>query len=313
MSVPHAAGALVGTVGDLADWAQALHHGRVVSPALYQEMIRPTRLPDGSSHPYGFGLAPGEVRGRPVIGHGGGIFGFTTDSAYLPSEDIFIAVFANSDDPVTSPGVLLRRLAALAVQRPFPEFRQVQADARSMEPLFGVYRVGEGGPTRRFFSREGRLYTMRDGGPELEVFFAGEDRFFYGPNSLTWFRIARQANGQHAMEMHQDGREEAERAVRTGPVPPEAPPVAIAPAVLQSYVGTYATGGPVVTIAIGTDGGLTVQLSGQPVLPLRATAQNEFQVARVGARIVFHSENGQVNRLVIHQNGRELPAQRSSR
>jgi D-alanyl-D-alanine carboxypeptidase len=41
MSVPHAAGALVGTIEDLARWANALHHGRVVSPVLYTAMTMP--------------------------------------------------------------------------------------------------------------------------------------------------------------------------------------------------------------------------------------------------------------------------------
>ena len=50
MSVPHAAGALVGTAGDMARWAQALHHGRVVGPALYAQMIAPAPLLRGA-HP----------------------------------------------------------------------------------------------------------------------------------------------------------------------------------------------------------------------------------------------------------------------
>ena len=84
MSVPHAAGALVGTAGDLAQWSHALHHGRVVGPALYAAMTTPTRLPEGRTHPYGFGLGFEEVRGRPTIEHGGGIFGFSTYGTYIP-------------------------------------------------------------------------------------------------------------------------------------------------------------------------------------------------------------------------------------
>jgi D-alanyl-D-alanine carboxypeptidase len=313
MSVPHGAGALIGTVDDLAAWARALHHGRVVSPALYQEMIRPTALPDGSTSPYGYGLGLAELRGRPTVGHGGGIFGFNTDSLYIPSEDLFVAVLANSDDPATPPGMVARRLAALALGDPFPEFRRATVEARTLEPLFGVYRVGEAGASRRFFARDGKLYTMREGGPDMEVFPAGEDRFFYGPESLTWFRIVRRPDGAHLMEMHQQGANEAEQAVRTGPVPAEAPQIAVAPAVLQTYVGTYASRGPQVTIAIGADGRLTVQLTGQQALPMRPLSATEFIVERVNARIVFHAENGQVNRLVIHQGGGELEARREAR
>jgi len=310
MSVPHAAGALVGTVGDLARWSHALHHGRVVSPALYTAMTAPTSLPEGRSHPYGFGVGFDQVRGRASIEHGGGIFGFSTYAAYVPSEDLFVAVLANSDQPASNPSLLASRLAALALGDPYPVFARAEVDARTLAPLFGVYRVGDAGVSRRFFARGGKLYTLRDGGSDLEVFAAGEDRFFYGPNSLTWFRIERRPDGGHVMAMHQNGNDSAERAVRTGDVPTDH---RVAPALLSSYVGRYVTGGPTAEVAMGEGGVLTVQLTGQPALPLRPASDTEFMVQGVDARVVFHSENGQVSRLVIHQGGRQIEARRAPR
>ena len=311
MSVPHAAGALVGTVGDLARWAQALHGGRVVSRALYREMTSPTRLRGGGTQPYGFGLGFTDIRGHATIGHGGGIFGFNTDSAYIPSADLFVAVFANSDDPAAPPGAVARRLAALALGNPYPEFVAAAADVAALGPSFGVYRIGEEGLNRRFFARDGKLYTQRDGNSEREVFATADGRFFYGPNDFTWFHIVRQADGGHVMEMHQQGEDEAERSVRTGPVPPEPPAFAVDPAVLRSYVGSYQTPGPVATIAMTEGGTLTVQLGQQPAFAMRATSANEFSVDRVNARIVFNSEDGSVTGLTIHQGGRTLEARRS--
>lgn len=313
MSVPHAAGALIGTAGDLARWSHALHRGRVVSPEMYAQMIRPAPLPEGRTHPYGMGLAFDQVRGRATIDHSGGIFGFSTYGTYMPSEDVFVAVLANSDDPASPPGLLAARLAALAIGDPYPSFTPAPVDAAAIAPLLGIYRIGEGEVTRRFFSRDGKLYTMRDGGEDLEVFPAGGDRFFYGPNSLSWFRMARSADGAHVMEMYSNGTITAERAVRTGDVPAEAPAFAVSRAVLESYVGRYVTGGPIAEIALGEDGRLTIQLSGRPAVPLRAVSATEFIVQRVNARIVFHGENGQVNRLVIHQGERQIEGRREGR
>jgi CubicO group peptidase (beta-lactamase class C family) len=312
MSVPHGAGALVGTVGDLARWAQALHHGRVVSPALYTAMTAPAPLPDGKTHPYGFGLALGELRGRPSLEHGGGIFGFQTDSVYIPSEDVFVAVFANSDAPATPPGLVARRLAALAVGDPFREFTRADVPPAAVAPFYGVYQVEAGGAPRRFYARDGKYYTARADAPEREVVPAGDGHFFY-PGDVTWFRLVRGESGAMTMEMHQNGAAAAELATRTGDIPPEAPPAAVSRAVLESYVGRYQTMGPVVDIAMGADGVLTVQLTGQPAIPLRAASDTEFTVQSVGARIVFHSENGRPNRLVIHQGGRELEGRRVPR
>ncbi len=308
MSVPHAAGALVGSVEDLAKWGRALHHGRVLTPALYQEMIRRTPMPDGSDNPYGMGLTNADVRGRPGIGHGGNINGFATDSLYLPAEDLFIAVFSNHERPAIDPPTTLRRIAALALGDPYPAFTPTPVEMATVEPLFGLYRINDN-EARRFYARDGKIYTQRDGGRELEVFAAGDDRFFYGPSSLTWFRIERGPDGNHVMHMHQNGANQAERTTRTGPIPPQAPPFAVSEAALRSYVGRYVTGGPVVTIAAAA-GGLTIQLTGQPALPLRATSEREFMVDEVGARIAFDVADGQVTGLVIHQGGGQLPARR---
>jgi D-alanyl-D-alanine carboxypeptidase len=311
--VPHAAGALVGTAGDMARWAQALHHGRVVSPALYAQMIAPAPLPEGRTHPYGMGLGLDTMRGRPTIEHSGGIFGFSTFAVYVPSDDVYVAVLTNSDNPASPPGLLAWRLAALAVGDPFPTFTRAEVPAASVAPWLGVYRIGDGNVTRRFFARDGKLWTMRDGGQDLEVFAAGGDRFFYGPNSLTWFRMVRGADGAHVMEMYSNGALTAERAVRTGDVPPEPAAAQVDRAVLQTYVGRYQTPGPGAEIALRDDNVLTVQLQGQEAIPMRAVSATEFVVRGVNARIVFHPENGQVNRFVLHQSGRELEARRVPR
>ena len=55
------AGALLGNVGDLAKWANALHHGRVVNPVLYTQMTSPAQI----RRPGGRGLVP---RCLPAVG-----------------------------------------------------------------------------------------------------------------------------------------------------------------------------------------------------------------------------------------------------
>jgi CubicO group peptidase (beta-lactamase class C family) len=312
MSVPHAAGALVGTVGDLAKWARALHHGRVVSPELYRAMIKPVTLADGSTHPYGFGLAMEKVRGRDTIQHNGGISGFNTDSIYIPGEDVFVAIFTNSDEPTTHPTLVSRRLAALAVGDPYRTFTAVELAPDAVAPFFGVYAIGDTGVSRRFYSRDGKFYTLRDGGGESEVRPAGDGHFFY-PGNNNWFRLLRRPDGALVMEMHQDGANEGELARRTGDLPPERPAASVSRVILQSYVGRYETVGPAAEIALREDGVLTLQLAGQPAFPLRAVSDTEFTIEQVGARIVFHGENGQVNRFVIHQGGQQLEGRRAPR
>lgn len=310
MSFPHAAGALVGSVADLAKWGQALHHGKVVSPQSYAGMTGSVKTADGETTPYGFGLMQEKLRGRDGIAHSGGIFGFSTDSIYLPKEDMFVAVFANSDDPATSPSTAMHRLAALALGDPYPTFAKVEANVDSLEPMFGLYALKEGEGERRFFAREGQLYTQRSGASESKVYAAGDNRFFYGPESLNWFEIKREGVGAPVMEMHQNGADEFDAAVRSGPIPPEPKLVEVPRATLARYVGSYTARMGIAAIALGDDGKLTVKLGGQPAAPLMPIGATEFRVQGVDAGVVFHLENDVVTRLVIHQGGREIPAER---
>jgi CubicO group peptidase (beta-lactamase class C family) len=308
MSVPHAAGALVGSVEDLATWANALHHGRVVSPDLYARMIAPTKLADGTENPYGFGIANQKIRDRKAIGHGGGIFGFATSSMYIPEDDLFVAVFTNSNDPATGPAVAAQQLAALAIGDPFPTFQQAKLDPASVEPMFGVYKLKEG--ERRFFARDGKFYTRRSGGSDLEVFPAGNGRFFYGPKSFSWFQMRRDASGAYGMDFHQDGAKEAESALRAGPIPPEPKLAAIPRATLARYIGSYKAAPGIALVGWGEGDVLTIKLGNGPPVALRPTSASEFDVQGVDARVAFKLEGDKVSGLLFRQGQREFPAER---
>jgi len=312
MSVPHAAGALIGDAADLADWAEALHAGDVVSSELYTEMTAPTVLPDGSEIDYGYGLVPGDVRGRDAIGHGGGIFGFVTDSVYLPQSDIFVAVLNNSDQPPLSPSLVTRRMASFALGDPYPVFTETALDLESVEPLFGLYTLENGDGARAFYARDGQLYTQRTGSSESQVWPAGEDRFFYGQDSLTWFEVVRAEDGSHVMNMHQQGANEAERALRTGPVPDQPEAIDLPEDVLMRYVGAYSLGGGVLTISPNGEAGLQAQLTGQPALEILPISDTEFVLVGVDARLVFDADGDAASAVTLFQGGQEIRAERLS-
>lgn len=308
MSVPHAAGALIGSVEDLAKWNTALHHGKVVRPDLYAKMTAPTVLPDGSTEDYGFGIAPREVRSRKALGHGGGIFGFSTDSIYLPKEDVFVAVFTNSDSPAASPGFVMQQLAAMAIDDPFPKFEKAALDAKAVQPWVGLYKVKDG--ERRVFLKDGKLMTQRTGGEELEAFAAGDGKYFYD-NSLTWFELKRDAAGSPIVAMYQQGATIAEVTARSGDIPPELPVADVARATLESYAGTYNAPMGALVVALPVDGPMTVKLGGQQAIPVLAVTQTEFRTVGVDARVEFVVEGGKVTAAVLKQRGREMKALRA--
>ena len=307
MSVPHAAGALIGNAEDLAKWGNALHHGKVVPQPYYTQMITAAKLADGSDTPYGYGLFPGKLRGLAELGHSGGIFGYSSDSSYVPSKDLFVAILTNSDRPQTDPGMVMRRLSALAIGKPYESFDTVALDKAAVEPLLGVYEFKSA--KRTISLVDGKLTAQRDDGPPAELFAAGNGRFHYGSDNLSWFELKRDPAGKHVMSFRLNGEDEIEVGTWSGPVP-KVVEVKVSPDKLAAYAGRYTTPMGKATIALSDDGKLTVQLEGQPALGLRATSEREFVVEKVGAKLSFISTAGKVTGLEILQGGRKLPGTR---
>ncbi|HYI42625.1 MAG TPA: serine hydrolase domain-containing protein [Sphingomicrobium sp.] len=304
-SMAFSAGGLVGSARDLARFSNALHGGRLVSPTLYKEMTSPARLADGSTRPYGFGFRLQQLLDRQVIVHGGAGAGLDTDAVYIPSEDIYVAVLANTEDAGMDASTVTRRLAAAALGTPFPMFSRAEVDMRAIEPLFGLYKAVNG-PALRFFSRDGKLY-VGEGDRETEAFAAGGDRFFFGPDDLKWIRLVRKQDGAHLLEAHFPNRAKAATAVRSGPVPP---PFALPQELLRSYAGKYQTETLAVSVQLGADGHLTITPAGQNPLPLRPVSKTEFRIDGTPMRLEFHPENGKVDRFTLYRGARELHGKR---
>lgn len=307
ISVAHAAGGLVASAADLARWSQALHGGKVVAPALYKEMIAPTRMADGSIEPYGFGFRLREVRGKQAIVHGGAGRGIDTDAVYIPSDRLFVAVLANSDDPATDPSILTRRLAALGLGEPAPVFAPATVDPASLAPLFGAYSVDQG-PPRRFFARDGKLYVGR-GDEELEVIAAGDDRFYLADDPLDWFQILRKPDGAHVLKLHRMEAAAPDISLRTGPVPAA---FSVDAATLRGYVGTYRTEGPLLVVTLREDGRLAIAQDGRDANALRPVSATEFRFEGMPMRIVFHPKGGRTDRFTLYRGARELHGQRTT-
>ena len=86
-----ASGNMIATVDDLATWALALGRGDLYSDAVRNEQLT---FVDMSPHlQYGAGIV--RDRRANLLGHQGGIIGYTSQSYYLPEQDAAFAVFYN--------------------------------------------------------------------------------------------------------------------------------------------------------------------------------------------------------------------------
>ncbi len=89
--------------------------------------------------------------------------------------------------------------------------------------------------------------------------------------------------------------------------------IAVAPQVLQQYVGVYELA-PTFRISVTAEGNqLMAQASGQPNLPVYASSDTKFFYKVVNAQIEFFKDAaGNVTHLVLYQNSQEMKAPRIS-
>ncbi len=89
MSLPHAAGAIVSTVGDLYKWDVGLRSGAVLTQESLDEMLTPYL------ESYAYGIIVTEEDGETTHHHDGRIPGFASSKSYLVNDDVLVILLSN--------------------------------------------------------------------------------------------------------------------------------------------------------------------------------------------------------------------------
>lgn len=310
MTQPYSAGSLVASVDDLAAWDAALYGEKLLKQSSLTKAWTPYETKDGKPTTYGYGWVVDQLRGRPAIQHGGGIFGFSTYATRLPNEKVYVAVLANSDSPTTDPGLVAKKLAALAVGDPFPEPVAVKVAPEVLQRYVGVYKVDEGSQ-RSVTVDGGKIYSQRSGGQRLELTPGSETDFFYA-GSLSRLRFVVDATGR-ATEMlfYPEDATDPQRCPRVADTVKEPTVAKVDPALYDAYVGEYELG-PGFVLTVSREGDrLMTQATGQSKAEVFPSSETEFFLKVVDAQLTFvRGADGRVDQLILHQGGRDMPARR---
>lgn len=300
---PRGAGAIRSTPGDLWKWNRAVHKGTLLTPAMREKAFTAYTLADGSSSNYGFGWMFMNVQGSPTHEHSGGINGATSNSIYLPKEDIYVAVLANreSDDAHN----LAPKLAAIALGKPYGGAEQ-PLTAEQAQQYTGVY-VNKDGVERYITADAQGLHSQRQGGSRFDLRYLGDDRFLFVQDVVT---LTFQRNNGRVTGALFQSRMNEEPLTRTDKPLPKRETIALKNADLQPYVGEFELA-PGFTLTFRADGDrFFVRATGQQEFEVFGSAPHEFFLTVVDASITFHPEkDGSVQRITFHQ-GAELEGKR---
>jgi CubicO group peptidase (beta-lactamase class C family) len=173
MSIPAGAGALYSTVEDLYKWDRALYTEKLVSKAALKDTFTPFK------DNYGYGWLIAKLfNNRQVVGHDGGINGFSSSLARYIDDDVFIVVLSNNQNAPLSQ--INQDLAAIVFGEKY-EIPQ-QRTAIKVDPNIYNFYVGKYELKPNFIititTENGRIFAQATGQPKLEIYPESETKYF---------------------------------------------------------------------------------------------------------------------------------------
>jgi CubicO group peptidase (beta-lactamase class C family)/D-alanyl-D-alanine dipeptidase len=183
------AGCMYSTVRDLAKFVSAVFaDGKggtapMVSEHSLKQMLTAQFAKPDAKEGFGLGFMLGDLDGRRRVGHGGAIYGFSTELAMLPEEKLGVVVIANKDvtNRVTTrlADLTLRHVLAAKSGTPLPAVVEPRPVTTELARRFAG-RYGDG-PTHELLEIGGKLYHLGSvGGFVAEVRTAGNDLIVHG-------------------------------------------------------------------------------------------------------------------------------------
>jgi hypothetical protein len=300
MTVPQGAGALISTATDLWRWNEALHGGRVLSAASYQQLTTPQGA--AIKDKYGLGIGSRPVRGHAALWHNGGINGFVSDLMYLPESGTTIVQLNNFEGP---PKPYSMSLAAQVIGDPFVVLTPEKWNVTSMKAAEGVY--AKNGVTRTIKFTDGKLYSQRQGGQSLELITASQQRLGFALEPLSWMELDLDAQRKiTGLKFYPQGNKTGDSWIRQGDLPAETAALALSEEQIARVLGSYASPAFSTEVRRSAKGGLEVQAKGQPTIEIVAIGTNKFKLTVVDATLEFDAKGSAAESVLLRQGEREM-------
>ncbi|HEV3385089.1 MAG TPA: serine hydrolase [Gemmata sp.] len=188
------AGCMYSTVLDLAKFQSCLFaDGKIgdkqlLKPETLKEMFRPQFAKGEGERGFGLGFMMGELDGKKRIGHGGAIYGFSTEFAALPAEKVGVVVVCSRDVANAAmtriANETLRQMLAVKAGKTLPKIEKSEAlspeEARNL-----VGRYSSGDRSFEMFESAGRLFLVpKNGGSIIQLRKSGKD--LIADDSQAW-------------------------------------------------------------------------------------------------------------------------------
>ena len=170
-SASYAAGAIYTTADDLYKWHKALYTDKVISKASIEKAFTP------KLNKYGYGWMVDSIKGKRIIKHNGGIFGFTADMVRIPADDVCIILLCNESADLSP---ISRALTNIIYDLPYDipqEKKFVQLPEDVLKSYVGEYWVSQDYKVN-ITLENAQLKAQVTGQPKVDLYAQKTDLFF---------------------------------------------------------------------------------------------------------------------------------------
>lgn len=330
MSLPYAAGSLYATVEDLFIWDQALRTEKLL-PRTYMDEIFKGRVDAfGGQYAFGWGVRKQKIGEKEfdVISHGGGINGFNTINYLIPEKGQIVILFSNAGGAPLNE-MTEKIIAILNGEKALPPLKSLTQHLAQIIAKEGIEAAGKKFPelkddTLRFTLSEGEMNQLgyeylgeNKIADAIAVFKMNLDAF---PKSFNVYDSYAEAllksgdkegaivNYKKSIELNPRSQSGIKALKDLGVMVEEMKDADVAAEVLQQYVGKYQLAPNFILTITVQDKQIFAQATGQPRFEIFPESETTFYLKVVAAKIEFVKEAGTVTRLILFQNGREMPA-----
>lgn len=330
MTIPYAAGSMYSTVDDLYRWDQALYTEKLLSAKSKTVMFTPFL----SHYAYGWGVSKAKIGSLKdsllLIEHTGGINGFNTIISRIPKDKQLVVLLNNTGGAPL--GSIRKNILNILYDQPVEAPKKPIADALRqpaltdpLDKLRATFMALKADKAYSLSENElnGLGYELLGDGKvqqAINVFTLNVESFpqsfnVYDSRGEAYMKLGDKAAAirdyKKSLELNPRNTGGIDKLKELGEIVDAPKDATVDEATLESYVGTYQLA-PAFAIVITREGNkLFGQATGQQRFELFPESQTKFYLKVVEAKVSFvRNEKGEIDQLILHQNGRDMPGKR---
>ncbi|WP_020595120.1 serine hydrolase [Spirosoma panaciterrae] len=330
MTIPYAAGSMYSTVDDLYRWDQALYTEKLLSAKSKTVMFTPFL----SHYAYGWGVSKAKIGSLKdsllLLEHTGGINGFNTIISRIPKDKQLVVLLNNTGGAPL--GSIRKNILNILYDQPVEAPKKPIADALRqpaltdpLDKLRATFMALKADKAYSLSENElnGLGYELLGDGKvqqAINVFTLNVESFpqsfnVYDSRGEAYMKLGDKAAAirdyKKSLELNPRNTGGIDKLKELGEIVDAPKDATVDEATLESYVGTYQLA-PTFAIVITREGNkLFGQATGQQRFELFPESQTKFYLKVVEAKVSFvRNEKGEIDQLILHQNGRDMPGKR---